>query len=68
MNELLLNRKQSAAALGICVRSLDHAVSCGLLRPRRLGRRVLFTPEALKRFAARDHARLAPAPRARDER
>jgi hypothetical protein len=32
----------------------------GLLKPRRFGRRVLFTSEELKRFAGRDHTRIAP--------
>jgi hypothetical protein len=62
MDSILIGRKDAAKVLGICVRSLDQAVVSGLLRPRRLGRRVLFSPDELKRFAARDHPRIAPAP------
>ncbi len=60
MEPILIGRRDAARLLGICVRSLDHAVTAGLLKPRRFGRRVLFTSEELKRFAGRDHARIAP--------
>lgn len=64
MDTLLIGRREAAKLLGLSLRSLDFAVSGGLLRPRRLGRRVLFTPQELRRFAARDHARITPAPEA----
>jgi hypothetical protein len=68
MEAILIGRKDAARLLGISVRSLDHAVATGLLKPRRLGRRVMFSPEELRRFAARDHVRLAPAvPEGRDD-
>lgn len=57
METLLFSRKDAAMMLGICVRSLDHAVSSGHIKARRLGRRVLFTLDALRKFAARDQNR-----------
>lgn len=62
MDALLISRKEAARTLGISLRSLDFAVRGGLLKPRRLGRRVLFTPQELKRFASRDHGRIALQP------
>lgn len=67
METLLISRKEAARTLGISLRSLDFAVRGGLLKPRRLGRRVLFTPDELKRFASRDHGRIAPQPGAHDD-
>lgn len=69
MQPLLIDRKTAAAALGVSTRTLDYAVIRGLLKPRRLGRRVMFSPKELERFAARDHSRIAPAaaPGSRDE-
>ena len=66
MEPLLVGRREAAKLLGLSLRSLDHAVCRGLLKPRHLGRRVLFTPEELKRFASRDHGRIAPVPEGRD--
>ncbi len=68
MEPLLVGRREAATLLGLSLRSLDHAVCRGLLKPRHLGRRVLFTPEELKRFAGRDHGRIAPVPEGRDAR
>jgi len=68
MEPLLVGRREAAKLLGLSLRSLDHAVCRGLLKPRRLGRRVLFTPEELKRFASRDRGRIAPVPEGRDAR
>jgi helix-turn-helix protein len=61
MDTLLIGRKEAARLLNLSLRSLDFAVGRGLLRARRLGRRVTFTPEELRRFAARDYKRIAPA-------
>ena len=68
MEPLLVGRREAAKLLGLSLRSLDHAVCRGLLKPRRLGRRVLFIPEELRRFASRDHGRIAPVPEGRDAR
>ncbi len=62
MEPLLVGRREAAKLLGLSLRSLDHAVCRGLLKPRRLGRRVLFIPEELRRFASRDHGRSSVAP------
>jgi hypothetical protein len=62
MEPILIGRRDAAKVLGICIRSVDHAVATGSLKSRRLGRRVMLTPEELKRFAARDHVRIAGAP------
>lgn len=69
VEQILVSRRQAAAMLGISIRSLDHAVVGGLLKPTRLGKRVMFRPEQLWKFAGRDHARLAPpASKGRDGR
>lgn len=59
MEPILVGRKKAAMLLGICVRSLDNAVAAGMIDPRRIGRRVMFTAKELKRFASRDHDPLA---------
>jgi len=55
-NQALLGRAQAAQALGISVRMLDSLVEIGQLKPVRLGRRVLFRPAVIERFARRDHS------------
>lgn len=54
MDPILIGRKKAAELLGVCTRSLDNMVKNGLISPRRLGRRVLFRPEELKRFVDQD--------------
>jgi excisionase family DNA binding protein len=58
---LLVSRKDGAVFLGISTRTLDYAIDRGLLRVRKIGRRVLIPKTELERFAARDHIRIAPA-------
>jgi len=60
LQPLLIDRRTAARLLGLSVRGIDYAVASGLIRPRRLGRRVLFTQAELQRFAARDHRRITP--------
>jgi hypothetical protein len=60
MEALLIARKEAVRLLSLSLRSLDFAVTRGLLKPRRMGRRVTFTPDELRRFAARDYERIAP--------
>jgi hypothetical protein len=55
MDTLLVSRKDAAAALGICLRTLDYLILSKELIPRRIGRRVMFERSALERFARRDH-------------
>jgi excisionase family DNA binding protein len=66
MDALLISRKEAARTLGISLRSLGLAVRGGLLKPRRFGRRVLFPPDELKRFASRDHGCMTPDQQVRD--
>lgn len=60
---LLLSRKDAAGLLGISTRMLDYAIESGLLRPRKLGRRVMIPRAELERFAAKDHPRIIPMAR-----
>lgn len=48
---LLLSRPDAAYALHISTRKLDELVAEKLLKARRIGNRVLFTPAELQRFA-----------------
>lgn len=52
---LLLSRKETAAVLGISLRTLDTLVIQGEIATRRVRRRVLFERRELERFARRDH-------------
>ena len=61
MDSLLVSRKDAAAALGICLRTLDYLILSKELMPRRIGRRVMFERSALERFARRDHPSLLRA-------
>ncbi len=47
---LLYGRREAAQLLSISVRSLDYMVADGRLRCRRIGGRVLLTPQELARF------------------
>lgn len=51
-DKILYSRREAAAALGVCVLTVDKLVRCGELKPRRIGDRVMFTYEELQRFAA----------------
>jgi excisionase family DNA binding protein len=64
---LFASRKDGANFLGLSVRTIDYAIERGLLRVRRIGRRVLIPKAELERFAAKDHARIAPASKAREK-
>ena len=48
---LLVDRKEAARQLGVCPGTVDALVKSGELDAIRIGRRVLFLPEALVRFA-----------------
>lgn len=61
---ILLSRKDSAQLLGISLRSVDYAIARGLIRPRRIGRRVMLPRTELLRFASKDHGQITPAPEA----
>ena len=52
---LLVSKREAAALLGICLRSVDNYISRKELPCRRLGKRVLIPYSALVAFARRDH-------------
>jgi len=53
--KLLISKQDTAAKLGICVRTLENLVAIGEIKPRRIGKRVLFEAREIERFARRDH-------------
>jgi excisionase family DNA binding protein len=61
---LLVSKREAAALLSICVRSVDNYIASKQLPCRRLGKRVLIPYTALVAFARRDHlpqvAEIAP--------
>jgi excisionase family DNA binding protein len=52
---LLVSKRDAAALLGVCVRSVDNYIATKELPCRRLGKRVLIPYTALAAFARRDH-------------
>ncbi len=52
---ILVDKKGAASLLSISIRALDYLVARGELKPRRIGRRILFERRELERFARRDH-------------
>jgi hypothetical protein len=63
---LLVSKRDAAALLGVCVRSIDNYIATKELPCRRLGKRVLIPYNSLVAFARRDHlpasAETAPEP------
>jgi excisionase family DNA binding protein len=56
MNEsILLSKRNSAAMLGLSIRTLENLINRKELPVRRIGRRCLIERQALERFARRDH-------------
>jgi hypothetical protein len=53
---LLVSKREAAAALGICIRTLDALIGTKQLLVRRIGKRVLVPYSALQSFARHDHA------------
>jgi hypothetical protein len=52
---LLVSKRDAAALLGICLRSVDNYIAAKELPCRRLGKRVLIPYTALVAFSRRDH-------------
>jgi excisionase family DNA binding protein len=52
---LLVSKRDAAALLGVCLRSIDNYIAAKELPCRRLGKRVLIPYSALVAFARRDH-------------
>lgn len=56
MNEkLLYSKKETAALLSICTKTVEKLVARGELKARRVGRRVMFQRSEIIRFTQRDH-------------
>ena len=56
MEKLLITKHDAAAMLSVSLRTVDNLIRAKELRPRRLGKRVLFERRELERFARSDHA------------
>jgi excisionase family DNA binding protein len=52
---LLVSKRDAAALLSLCVRTVDNLIATKQLPARRVGRRVLIPYAALVQFARRDH-------------
>jgi len=55
MERLAVGRVEAAQMLGVSVRTLDSMLSRKELRGRRIGRRIVFAVEDLKKFLNEDH-------------
>ncbi len=55
MDRIFHGKRETAATLGISVRTLENLVAMREIIPRRIGRRVLFEAREIERFARRDH-------------
>lgn len=52
---LLVSKRDAAALLSLCVRTVDNLIATKKLPARRVGRRILIPYAALVQFARRDH-------------
>lgn len=52
---LLVSKRDAAALLSLCLRSIDNLIAGKQLPCRRIGKRVLIQYSALVAFARRDH-------------
>jgi excisionase family DNA binding protein len=52
---LLVSKRDAAAMLSLCVRTIDNLIATKELPARRVGKRVLIPFSALQQFARRDH-------------
>jgi len=52
---LAVGRPEAARLLGVSVRTVDTMIARRELRGRRIGRRIVFTLEELRRFLTKDH-------------
>jgi excisionase family DNA binding protein len=48
---ILVDKKVAARLLGVCSRTIDYLIGSGVLKPKRIGRRVLLHYEDLRQFA-----------------
>ena len=54
-SQLLFNKKETAAMLGLSVRSVEYLLASRELDYRKIGRKTLIPKATLVRFAAGDH-------------
>ena len=59
---LLVSKRDAAAMLSLCVRTIDNLIASKELPARRCGKRVLIPFSALQQFAKRDHVTTAAEP------
>jgi excisionase family DNA binding protein len=52
---ILLGKRETARALGVCVRTVENLIATKELPARKIGRRTLIPYRALQDFARRDH-------------
>lgn len=55
MDRIFHGKRETAAMLGISVRTLENLIAMREISPRHIGRRVLFDEKEIERFARRDH-------------
>lgn len=55
MDRIFQGKRETAATLGISIRTLENLVAMREIIPRHIGRRVLFETREIERFARRDH-------------
>lgn len=60
--KLLYSRKEAASQLSISLRTVDKLVIYKEIQVQRVGRRVLFSRDALERFSRRHHSGAARPP------
>lgn len=59
-DRVMYSRKEAAEYIGVAVSTLDVAIGRGLMRARRIGRRVLVHQSELDRFVRADHLEVWP--------
>ena len=52
MEQILVSRREAAAALGICLRTVDVLIADGTLLSRKIRKRRLIPREAVERLAS----------------
>jgi excisionase family DNA binding protein len=55
LDPINVSKKDAAALLGVCLRTIDNLIAAKELPCRRIGRRVLIPYATLVAFARRDH-------------
>ena len=53
---ILVSKREAATLLSVSMRTIDNLLRAGERRPRRVGKRVLFSRTELDRFARQDHS------------